>query len=202
MLDEAKVVTSQIHEALMSGQILSNVKDSQVAKNGSIGGADILSAGGVLGLFGQMVRNGVHEQMDDRRRLCTRLHMQCRGSEAVVMYGAMPFPTVQIVGAGEGMIIPDSMALDHPMSWIDVEFHCMDEQRMQRMHLRQSVSNSVLFGPLSTSSDLFSSGYDYIPTHKALRPIVEALVYDICRQIDGVLISSYRRSANQVGINV
>ena len=206
MLEEAIQVKSQLHDALMSGQSLSNVKDSLVGENNTLGGADILSSASVLGVFGNMVRDQLLSMMGDKRYFATLIRDRMKGAEALVLLSNHTghYPIVELGGVREGEVIPQSL-VDSGIIQLFVSFSVptieYGSMQISRMSCGLSVSTPVIFSNLKMVGGVFSdSGYELKATQNALSHIVGHEARQILDQIVGTYCNAYRRSLEQVGI--
>ncbi len=206
MLEEAITVKSQIHEALMSGQILSNVKDSLVENTGNIGGAEILSTAGVLMEYTKIFRETLYSMFGDKRHFCSLLRSKMKGAEALVLLGNhLPCPVVNLDGVREGEIFPDALAKSNTYTWF-IDFSIPSTQyghmTMNRAVLTQHMSQGLLFSLLKRHEGFFSdSGYELKATRNALEHLVYAEARHVFEQVVEAYCESYRSSLVQVGIH-
>ena len=205
MLEEAIQVKSQLQDAIMSGKSLSNVKDSLVGENNYLGGAEILSAASVLGVFGTMLRDELFIALTDRNRFCHLLRNRLKGAEALVLLGNhITSPSVELGGVREGEIIPDEMAERHCVNYYvgfyipSIAYGHMDSNRMG---MTRSITTELIFSHLRKVDGVFSeSGYELKATQDALRQLVWAETSSVLDEVVNAFCSEYRRSLEQVGI--
>ena len=206
MLEEAIEVKSKLHNAIMSGQSLSNVKDSLVGENKYLGGAEILSTAGVLMEYTKMFRDALYSIFGDKRYFCSLLRTKLQGAEALVLLGNhLPCPIVNFDGVREGEVFPVSLAEANTYTWF-IEFSIPSTQyghmTMNRAATTRHMTQELLFSFLRKHEGLFSdSGYELKATQNALSHIVGHEARQILDQIVGTYCNAYRLSLEQVGIH-
>ena len=206
MLEEAIEVKSKLHNAIMSGQSLSNVKDSLVEENKYLGGAEILSTAGVLMEYTKMFRDALYSMFGDKRYFCSLLRTKLQGAEALVLLGNhLPCPIVNFDGVLEGEVFPDSLAEANTYTWF-IEFSIPSTQyghmTMNRAATTRHMTQELLFSFLRKHEGLFSdSGYELKATRNALEHVVMAEARHVFDQVTDAYCESYRRSLDQVGIH-
>lgn len=206
MLEEAIEVKSKLHNAIMSGQSLSNVKDSLVEENKYLGGAEILSTAGVLMEYTKMFRDALYSMFGDKRYFCSLLRTKLQGAEALVLLGNhLPCPIVNFDGVREGEVFPVSLAEANTYTWF-IEFSIPSTQyghmTMNRAATTRHMTQELLFSFLRKHEGLFSdSGYELKATRNALEHVVMAEARHVFDQVTDAYCESYRRSLDQVGIH-